>query len=178
MVPVAWFGSQDNKTATEKTGLMGAFNDFNKKFNPAADKDDEILDMCPSLSFQQRIIGFFVCLLIGFLMAIFAWFAVFNKNYVQFGIFITLSNCTAISGSLFLAGPQKQAKKMFEETRWIATSVYLFSMIMTLVAAFAIKEGWVVIIFCLIQYCAMIWYGLSYIPYARTMVKNCASAAV
>jgi hypothetical protein len=138
--------------------------------------DDEN-ELCPTLTFQQRIYGFGGCLVLGFLCAILAWIAVFQSNWVQFGIFITFSNVSAISGSLFLAGPKKQAKKMFEETRWIATAVYFTAMVATLVAAFAIKQGWLVIICCVFQYLAMIWYGLSYIPFARAAVKNCFKGA-
>eukprot|EP00672_Neobodo_designis_P028411 CAMPEP_0174854038 /NCGR_PEP_ID=MMETSP1114-20130205/29786_1 /TAXON_ID=312471 /ORGANISM="Neobodo designis, Strain CCAP 1951/1" /LENGTH=147 /DNA_ID=CAMNT_0016088711 /DNA_START=29 /DNA_END=472 /DNA_ORIENTATION=+ len=141
-------------------------------------KSEEQNDLCPSLTFKQRIIAFFCTLCLGVLFGILAWVAIFQKNYVQFGVFFTLSNCTAIGGSMFLAGPLKQLKKMFEETRWIATSIYLLMMIMTLVAAFAIKSPALVIICCLLQYLAMVWYGLSYIPYARTVVKNCVKGMV
>jgi hypothetical protein len=141
-------------------------------------KGDEQNELCPSLSLKQRVIGFFGVLCLGFLFAILAWIAIFQKNYTQFGVFMTLSNVAAIGGSLFLAGPLKQCKKMFEETRWIATCVYLFMMIMTVVSALAIKSPALVIVCCILQYFAMIWYGLSYIPYARTMVKNCVKGAV
>jgi flagellar biosynthesis protein FlhB len=141
-------------------------------------KSEEQNDLCPSLTFKQRIIAFFSTLCLGVLFGVLAWVAIFQKNYTQFGVFFTLSNVTAIGGSMFLAGPLKQFKKMFEETRWIATCVYLLMMIFTLVAAFAIKSPALVIICCLMQYLAMIWYGLSYIPYARTVVKNCVKGVV
>ena len=136
-------------------------------------KSEEKNELCPSLTFKQRIICFFSTLLLGVIFGILAWVAIFQHNYVQFGIFITLSNVAALGGSMFLAGPMKQAKKMFEETRWIATTVYLMAMVLTLVAAFAIKSPGLVIVCCIFQYLAMVWYGLSYIPYARTAVKNC-----
>lgn len=141
-------------------------------------KTDEQNELCPSLTFKQRIIGFFCTLCLGVLFGIIAWVTIIQKKYVEFGIFMTLSNITALGGSLFLAGPVKQVKKMFEETRWIATTVYLLMLIMTLVAAFAIKSPPLVIICCILQYLALIWYGLSYIPYARTVVKNCVKGAV
>lgn len=140
--------------------------------------EQESHDICPSLTFQQRIIGFFSMLCLGFLFCILAWVAMFKYRWIQFSIFFTLSNGSAIGGSMFLAGPKKQAKKMFEETRWIATSVYLLSMVMTIVAAAALKSAPLVIICCIFQYLAMIWYGLSYIPFARSAVKNCCKAVV
>lgn len=140
-------------------------------------KTEETNELCPSLSLKHRIIGFFATLAFGVIFGILGWIAIFNHNYVQFGVFMTLSNVTAIGGSMFLAGPVKQVKKMFEETRWIATCVYLFFMILTLVAAFAIKSPPLVVVCCLLQYLAMVWYGLSYIPYARTVVKSCLRGA-
>ena len=134
-------------------------------------------ELCPTMTFQQRIYGFGGTLGVGFICAILAWISVFNKNWPQFGIFITFSNVCAIGGSMFLAGPKKQAKRMFEETRWIATTVYFVAMVATLVAALVIHQGWLVIICCIFQYLAMIWYGLSYIPYARTLVKSCFKTA-
>lgn len=136
---------------------------------PGTEEDNEI---CPSLTLTQRIIGFVCALCVGFIFAIISWVAVFNQDWTLFGIGITLSNLCAIGGSMFIAGPKKQAKKMFEETRWIATTVYLVAMVLTLVMALAVKNGPVTILFCIIQYLAMIWYGLSFIPYARTAVKK------
>ena len=45
-------------------------------------------------------------------------------------------------------------------------------MIMTLVLAFKVREALPVLLSMLLQFLAMIWYSLSYIPYARTLVTN------
>lgn len=135
-------------------------------------------EMCPKLSFTHRIYGFLACLILGVLCGILGWISIFNKNYVQFGIFITFSNISALGGTFFLAGPMKQFNKMKDETRWIASLIYVVMLILTLVAAFAIKVAWLVILCCILQYFALVWYGLSYIPYARTVVKNCCKGAV
>ena len=133
-------------------------------------KDDE--DICPSLSMQQRVIGWVCCIAFGALLSTLSFVVLFKHQYVEFGILNTLANVFVLSSSLFLAGPKKQAKKMFAETRWIATSVYLLTMIMTFVCALAIKSPGLTIVSVIIQYLAMIWYGLSYIPYARDLVKK------
>ena len=140
--------------------------------------EDEKNELCPTLTFQQRIYCFIGCLIFGFFLSILSWFAVFERKWTRFGILMTCSNITAIGGSMFLAGPMKQVKKMFEETRFIATGVYIAAMVLTVVAAFVLKNGAVVIVCCIIQYLAMVWYGLSYIPYARTVVKSCIGGAV
>ncbi|EPY38553.1 hypothetical protein AGDE_05376 [Angomonas deanei] len=64
---------------------------------------------------------------------------------------------------------------MFNEGRWIASAVYIVTMILTILAAVLLKNGIAVIFCCLIQYVAMWWYFLSYIPFARDCVKNAIS---
>jgi hypothetical protein len=135
-----------------------------------AGKDDD--NLCPSLSFKQRIIGFVICLAGAAFLSFIGFYCLFQSQYVEFGIFNTLANIGALSSSFFLAGPKKQAKKMFEETRIIASIVYLISMILTFIMALVVKLPGVVLLFVFIQYLAMIWYGLSYIPGARNCIKR------
>lgn len=132
--------------------------------------DDNI---CPTLTFQQRVIGFFICLSVGVLMEIGAFMALFQKEFTTFAIVNTLANMVAIGGTMFLSGPKNQVKKMFEQTRIIATCVYLFTMVLTFIVALVIKLDWLTLLVVLVQYLAMIWYALSYIPYARNLVKKC-----
>lgn len=84
----------------------------------------------------------------------------------------------SIGGFMFLAGPMRQLKSMFSEGRWIATLVYLLSMILTIVVAVVLKSGILVIFCCLIQFCAMWWYFLSYIPFARTAIRGAVNSAL
>ena len=133
-------------------------------------QDDDSL--CPSLSFKQRIIGFAVCLGFAGVISALGFVSLFSKDYLEFGILNTIANCLALGSSFFLAGPKKQAKKMFEETRWIASVVYLTTMVLTFICALAIKIPALVIISVFIQYLALTWYGLSYIPGARNCLKR------
>ncbi len=139
---------------------------------------EEPNELCPTLTYTQRMYGFGGCLALGFLLGILSWISVLSSNWVLFGLLMTASNLCAIGGSFFLAGPVKQIKRMFEETRLIATIVYGVSMILTILAAVVVESGGLVIFCCIVQYGAMVWYGLSYIPYARSLVKNCFKSAV
>jgi hypothetical protein len=141
-------------------------------------EQEEKNELCPTLTFRQRIYGFFGCLLLGFFFNMLSWMAMFQDKWTHYGVLMTCSNLSAIGGSMFLSGPKKQIQRMFEETRIIATIVYLVSMILTVVAAFTVKSPPLVITLSIIQYLAMIWYGLSYIPYARTVVKSCFKSMV
>ncbi len=61
---------------------------------------------------------------------------------------------------------------MFDQTRIVSTCVFLVSMIATLICAFYVDNVALIIILCFVQYFALIWYSLSYIPYARDVVTR------
>ncbi len=61
---------------------------------------------------------------------------------------------------------------MFASTRWIATTAMLVCLLLTLISAFWWQKKGLTILFCILQFCAMTWYSLSYIPYARDVVKK------
>ena len=102
-------------------------------------------------------------------------------------------------------GPARQLKYMFNETRWIASLIFIGSIVLTLVAAFAVRwlttRGWgaggrlmrprrvlhtpaqlhskiLCLIAVLVQIAALGWYALSYIPYGRAMCSQCFSSAM
>lgn len=94
-------------------------------------------------------------------------------------------------------GPFNQLKKMFASTRIIATIIVLVSIVLTLVCAIVVsilssqsqallkpsslqqfhKPG-LVLLMIIIQSLAMTWYSLSYIPYARDLVKKTFSTII
>ncbi|KAG9349340.1 hypothetical protein JZ751_027783 [Albula glossodonta] len=74
------------------------------------------------------------------------------------------------NGTLFLLGPCKQLKRMFEKTRAFATILMLLFLALTLCAAFWWKIFALALLFCILQFLAFAWYGLSYIPFARDAV--------
>ncbi|EDL39237.1 SFT2 domain containing 2, isoform CRA_d, partial [Mus musculus] len=79
--------------------------------------------------------------------------------------------------TVFLMGPLKQLKRMFEPTRLIATILVLLCFALTLCSAFLWNKG-LALIFCILQSLALTWYSLSYIPYARDAVKKCFARCV
>ena len=133
----------------------------------------------PSLSWNQRWYGFCGCFVLGGLMSLLSSFALVKGDITNFAIFYSLGNIIAISSTGFVWGPKKQCKKMFHKSRAIATVIYLVCIVATLIVACAdlgMENGAkiaVCIVLIIIQFIALCWYCLSYIPYARTMVKNC-----
>lgn len=147
-----------------------------KAYTSLIDGENEDDLHCPSLSYTQRIIGFALSLGLGGFLSVLSWVVLFQENYLMFGILNTLANIFALGSSFFLAGPKKQFKKMVDKTRIVATLIVVVMMIMTFIAALVIKIAWLTIVCCVLQYLALIWYGLSYIPFARDVVIKFVTA--
>lgn len=83
-----------------------------------------------------------------------------------------------MASTMFLMGPWAQLKKMFNETRVLATiGVFLF-MILTLLSALLWKRRVLALLFCFCQFLSMTWYSLSYIPYARDAVTKTLTSCI
>jgi hypothetical protein len=80
--------------------------------------------------------------------------------------------------SCFLCGPKKQIQNMTDRTRLLTTIVYVVFMILTLVAALKWKSIVATMACCIVQYAALTWYTLSYIPFARAIVSRVLGSAV
>lgn len=120
-----------------------------------------------TLTGAQRIIGFLVCFGMGMLLSMLA--PVFILRPTKLATVLTLGNILSIGSMMFLVGPTKQVQSMFERKRWVATAAYLTSLLATLIAAFWLKSKLICLLFIIVQYGALIWYSLSYIPYGHSM---------
>jgi len=97
-------------------------------------------------------------------------------NPKPFAIMYSVGNIISICSSFFLSGPWKQCKKMVAPTRAVATGVYVGSIALTLFVA-CYKQtiparALIIIVLIIIQMLALIWYMLSFIPYARDFVAD------
>jgi hypothetical protein len=132
-----------------------------------------------SFSWETRIKGFIGCFVLGCVMSIMATCLLWlPSGLALFAVFYTLGNLISLASTCFLMGPINQAKKMFSETRWIATLVMLLFFALTLMAALWWHRAVLALIFCALQFLAMTWYSISYIPYARNAVKGCAGSCI
>ncbi|XP_031792708.1 vesicle transport protein SFT2B isoform X2 [Sarcophilus harrisii] len=134
----------------------------------------------PSLSWGTRIKGFAACFAIGIVFSLMGTFLLWvpRKGLVLFAAFYTLGNIASLGSTIFLMGPMKQLKRMFEPTRLIATIVMLLCLALTLCSAFWWHNKGLALIFCILQSLALTWYSLSYIPFARDAVKKCFNACL
>lgn len=128
------------------------------------------LDEATTLSRMQRIYGFAICLGIGLAFGFLA--SLFLLLPVKFAILYTVSNIFSIGSTMFLMGPMKQLGKMFDKGRIVATCTYLASLGLTLWAALWLHNIVLTIVFLAVQFCALVWYCLSYIPYARQVATS------
>ncbi|XP_054829888.1 vesicle transport protein SFT2B [Eublepharis macularius] len=135
---------------------------------------DEVVD-ATSLSWSTRVKGFIACFAIGVLCSILGTCLLWvpRKGPILFAVFYTLGNISSIGSTIFLMGPMRQLKRMFEPTRLIATIVMLLCLILTLCSAFWWHNKGLALIFCVLQFFALAWYSISYIPFARDAVKKC-----
>jgi len=141
-------------------------------------------DVCawmPALSWRERCIGCATCVVAGYLLSMGSFWRLkdlFGGNPVPFVVNATVGNLIALAGSCFLSGPTSQVQKMFRPVRRAATTAYLGSLVLTLVIAFfggkLPLRGLILLLLMLLQYVAIAWYTLSYIPMGQEAVRNFA----
>jgi len=101
---------------------------------------DEMCSFCPQLSFQERLGGCLGCMTLGYILSFGSFFRLRDLmlgDPAPFVTYATMGNIISLSGSFFLSGPKSQFEKMWSEKRRIATIVYITSLVVTLIVAFA-----------------------------------------
>ncbi|CAA7396566.1 unnamed protein product [Spirodela intermedia] len=123
-----------------------------------------------TLSTKQRLYGFATCLFVGLACTFLSMFVFFNP--IKFGITFTFGNLCALGSTAFLIGPKRQLVMMLDPVRIYATAIYLASLIMALFCAFYVHNKALTLLAVILEFCALVWYSLSYIPFARSMVTK------
>ncbi len=137
---------------------------------------EEQFNDCCSLSRKQRLYGWLFCMLIGgaleFLSTIFFWGG--KQHIAQFAICYSLGNLCSIGSSCFFVGPAKLFKVMFKEERRTAAIIYLSCLSACIGIAVEFPQ-WVLLLLVVIvvQYCSLVWYGLSFVPFGRSLFCKC-----
>uniref|UniRef100_A0A7S3YJD1 Vesicle transport protein n=2 Tax=Lotharella globosa TaxID=91324 RepID=A0A7S3YJD1_9EUKA len=133
----------------------------------------------PPLTWEQRLWGFGIFFGFGCLISFMSTFSVLQimVNPAKFALTYTLGNVLSICSLMFLMGPCRQIKKMFDKDRRVATGVYIISMTITFIAVFKKVPGYFIIPLIFFQFCALIYYSATYIPYGREILKGCVTNA-
>ncbi|CAE8631682.1 unnamed protein product [Polarella glacialis] len=161
-----------------QTGLLGdVFRNITPTFLRNEEGDDFFDGCCPRITLQQRLFGWVVCLGFGLMLQAASFGAVTRAlmgHPGRFAMLYTTGNVVAMVGTFFLAGPAKQMRRMSEHSRATTSVVFILAMVMTVVVAEAHFPGraLLVILLVVIQWCALVWYTLSYIPYGRKVAKK------
>ncbi|XP_046886962.1 SFT2 domain containing 2b [Hypomesus transpacificus] len=125
-----------------------------------------------TLSWGTRVKGFIACFVLGVLCSILGtcllWIP--GRGLALFAVLYTVGNVASLASTMFLMGPVTQVKRMCAKVRALATAIMLTCLVLTLCAAFWWKINGLALLFCVLQFLAFAWYGLSYIPFARDAV--------
>ncbi|KAI9292509.1 SFT2-like protein [Neoconidiobolus thromboides FSU 785] len=131
-----------------------------------------------NLTWEQRMYGFLICFIAGFIVSILSVISLSSLNIHGFAILYCLGNILCLLSSMFLIGFARQLKMMTAPVRLVAFIIYIVALIVTLVMAIWLKSILLTIILMIIQFLALLWYCASYVPFARRMIKNVFSSIV
>ncbi|BFG30421.1 hypothetical protein CerSpe_166950 [Prunus speciosa] len=123
-----------------------------------------------TLSTKQRFYGFAICLAAGLTCTLLSMLVFFHP--IKFGITFTLGNLLSLGSTAFLIGPKRQVTMMLDPVRIYATAIYLASIIIALFCALYVHNKLLTLLAILLEFGALIWYSLSYIPFARAMLSK------
>lgn len=169
------------RSPSDEEGLMaaGASEARGVANSVASGLQEELGGLCPKLTYRQRLIGALSCLGVGLLLDLLATLALFmgKAHIVDYAVFYSLGNATAICGSGFLVGPAKQARVMCEPVRRVACAVYLATLVATLVVACTYRSLPLIAAMLIVQYSALVWYGASFIPFGRACLAKACKAS-
>ncbi|XP_022723662.1 vesicle transport protein SFT2A-like isoform X2 [Durio zibethinus] len=98
-------------------------------------------------------------------------FIVFAKP-IKFALLFTFGNVLAVGSTAFLMGPEQQLRMMFDSVRVYATAIYIGFVVLALICALWIQSKILTLLAIICEICALIWYCLSYIPFARRIVSD------
>ncbi|CAI0405275.1 unnamed protein product [Linum tenue] len=91
---------------------------------------------------------------------------------IKFGVTFTFGNLLALGSTAFLIGPKRQVTMMLDPVRIYATALYLASIIIALFCAVYVHSKILTLFAVILEFGALFWYSLSYVPFARSMVSK------
>ena len=133
------------------------------------------LAQCPSLGYQQRMIGFVICMALGLLLSLTSltsFSSALLGNPTPFAVKYTIGNLLSLASYCFLVGPERQCKGMFAPDRRAITVAYLGSLVGTLFCVFYLHSHLLTLLCLVIQCIAMVYYALSYLPFGQTLLNR------
>eukprot|EP00271_Cylindrocystis_brebissonii_P006878 TRINITY_DN19766_c0_g1_i1.p1 TRINITY_DN19766_c0_g1~~TRINITY_DN19766_c0_g1_i1.p1 ORF type:complete len:199 (-),score=24.53 TRINITY_DN19766_c0_g1_i1:620-1216(-) len=130
---------------------------------------DELSQSC-ALTYKQRLYGFAGCLALGFFCVFLSMLVFFHP--VKFAVTYTTGNLLAMASTGFLIGFWRQLQLMFDKVRAVAAIIYLVAIFLTLFCALWMHDSLLTLSCIVVQFSALLWYSLSYIPFAQAAAKK------
>ncbi|KAG7382965.1 hypothetical protein PHYPSEUDO_004200 [Phytophthora pseudosyringae] len=144
-----------------------------------SDEEDGLLhgigDEFDELTLNQRALGAVGCYVLSGLFAFAATVILFTGvHHVRFyALFYSLSNIATFSSLIFIMGQDRLKKRMLSRKRSLTGRAWMGSLALTVIVAFLWPSHWFIVILLLIaQFCSMIWYSVSYIPFGRKFLHK------
>ncbi|KAG2511705.1 hypothetical protein BBO99_00009240 [Phytophthora kernoviae] len=158
-----------------------------RKDSSDSDSDEEegllhgIGDEFDDLTLNQRMLGAVGCYILSGLFAFAATVMLFTGvHHVRFyALFYSLSNIATFCSLIFIMGQERLQKRMLSRKRSTSGSTWMGALALTVIVAFLWPSHWFIVILLLIaQFCGMIWYSASYIPFGRKFLHKYAAKRV
>ncbi|KAL1933961.1 hypothetical protein VTP01DRAFT_8051 [Rhizomucor pusillus] len=153
------------------------FGFFSSDYSDQGTMDDGNWKFC-GLDRMQRLYAFGACFVIGMIISILSTLMLLSLNVAGFAILYSIGNLVSLFSLTFIIGIPKQLKTMFAPVRFWATTIYLGLLVVTLVLSILLKNFVLSIILVICQFCALVWYAASYIPYGRELIRRAFGSCI
>ncbi|GAB5586593.1 hypothetical protein Unana1_01493 [Umbelopsis nana] len=147
------------------------FGFFSSQYDDQGIMDDGNWQFC-GLSRMQRLYAFGGCFVAGMILSILSTLFLLTMNTSAFAIIYSIGNIISLFSLTFVVGIPKQIKTMFAPVRFWATVVYIALLAITLALSILLHSFILSIILVIVQFCALVWYAASYIPYGREIIRR------
>lgn len=162
----------------EKARHQGIVKTLTPGFLRTDEDEDLSSSCCPNLNYKQRIFGCVCCFCLGQFLQFLSFSAasgVLIGHPGRFARFYSLGNLMMVTGSFFLSGPKAQWRKIKAKNRALTSFTFVSTMILTLSVVRAhpfVGRALLILLLVVVQWCAQVWYILSYIPYGHWFGKK------
>ena len=144
--------------------------------------EDQVCEMCPTMTFKQRLTALIACCVLGYLLEICGSLTLIGgptaENIRKFCLLYVSGNLIAIMATCFWVGPKYMCKKMMKKSRRCATIFYLVTLVAVVVLALLKVALIFVLLMLSVELCAAIWYSASYLPKGRWCIVQCCKQSL
>lgn len=140
----------------------------------------ESLGVMFELTYPQRLTAFVASLLMGL---VFLFIALSSATVMiitapkKFVFFFTIGNLFSLLSTTFLVGVSAQFRAMFSAHRLEAAAMYCVAVILTFFFALVGRSSILCLISAIFQIACLLWYCLSFIPFARSFIRLLTSGS-